>query len=373
MNFQLPDIQYFKKRKQEIKLFDTPNMTNAELNGQEDRTLYDFYEQYTHYEYILRDTFQIKINNLREKYDNFFSSSQKEDNYQKIIDLASQEEIKIKNTYQDHINAYRQGLLNGTNNEENNNLPFFKKTKPTHTELIFCFDASFGMYHPSLFIAVNKFLNILNSIKLDGVKIAIITYGGYTNTISEFTSNLTKLLLNASLILPASGLNIIFDNFKFTSVSDNNLSKALEKSHMMFMNSSNANKAINRHLVILSDGNLSGVVGSDNEYYGICKKSRYSDELENSVLAKEKLEKKNIQISSISLHNDNANIIKEISKIIFWEGNVKKINLDESSDKDINHQNSIIDLGKWEVLHRTMPKLNLYFTSQNIYTKEKHV
>jgi hypothetical protein len=146
----------------------------------------------------------------------------------------------------------------------------------------------------------------------------------------------------------------------------------------MFVKSKNAVKNIERHIVILSDGNLSGIMGSELESYNIDKKSSEEENLKKIFAIKKTLLKNKISISSISLKGDNSNIIKELSEIIFWEGNIRKINeerLHESRENILDSvlKGAIVDSQKNEAKLRDTMKLNLKYIQQEQYEGKYNV
>jgi len=373
MNFNLIDIQGLLNKKKEVSSLGKPTLEKAFYNGQADQNVLGMYPSYTHYERILRNSFQIKVNNNYKKQQQKFNLSQRKSEKVKALDEAAKSERDIYKEYIEHVKEYKKGL--SRQSDEYNSNPTQKKKRKVKTEIIFCFDASFGMYHLSLFQAVNKFIDLLNAVDLEQIDVAIIAYGSGVTTVSKFTHSKSKLLFSTSMILPVGGVTVLFENFKLATVSDNDLYLALFKADKMFHDSKNAVNDIKRHVVVLSDGNLSGIVGSDLEMYDIDKNELSSENLEKILEVKKSLVAKNITLSSIALKGDNSNIIRELSEIIFWEDNVKKINANVGLDieKTETKSQKLIDLQEYENRLRDTMKLNLKYIQQEQYKGDMNV
>jgi len=275
--------------------------------------------------------------------------------------------MKIHTDYLAHIKEYKRGLSKSKNEDYSFKGDQERKVK---TEIVFCFDASFGMYHLSMFKAVNKFIELLNSIDLTQTDVSIISYGAGLNTVSDFTSSKIKLLLSTSLILPVGGVTVVFENYKFASVSQNDLHLALKKANNLFYRSVHAVQDINRHVVVLSDGNLSGIVGSELEGYELNKENRKNFNLTLVVEERDTLLSNGIKVSSISLAGDNKNIIKELSETIFWENSVSNVNTSIKEDVETKTQKqALITPKRYAQNLDDMMKLNLKYTQQESYIK----
>ena len=361
MNFNLIDVQGFLKKKREVKLLGKPTLEKAYLNGLEDQLIFTKYPSYTHYERLLRNTFQLQVNKNYEK-------------HQKNLDIkkAIADEKTIYKNYVAHVEEYKRGLSrkNDRFSVEYTN----KKERKVKTEIVFCFDASFGMYHIPLFQAVNKFIDLLGSIDLKEVDVAIVAYGSGVNTVSEFSDSKAKLLFSTAMILPVGGVTIIVEKLKFAAVSDNDLFLGLTKANNLFYDSKNAVNDIKRHIVVLSDGNLSGVIGGDLESYEFDRNALENQNLEKVLEVKKTIVKNRITLSSISLQGDNSNIIKELSEIIFWEENVKKINANVGLSKVSSEKpQKLIDMQEHENRLRDTMKLNLKYIQQEQYKGDVNV
>ena len=362
MNFNLIDIQGFLKKKKTINSLGKPTLAKAYQNGLEDQVIFTQYQSYTHYERMLRNTFQLQVNKNYEKHQKNLK-----------LDKAVQEEQIIYKNYLEYVNEYKRGL---SRKKDTHSVEFTKKKeRRVKTEVIFCFDASFGMYHISLFQAVNKFIDLLSSIDLEKIDVAIVAYGSGVTTVSQFSDSKAKLLFSTSMILPVGGVTVVLEGLKFATVSDNDLFLALHKANKLFIDSKNAVNDIKRHVVVLSDGNLSGVVGSELESYGIDKLTRKDKNIEKVLEVKKTLVKNNIILSSISLQGDNSNIITELSEIIFWEDNVKKINANVgfSSGQKASKSHKLIDMQEYENRLRDTMKLNLKYIQREQYKGDMHV
>ena len=373
MNFHLFDLESFLSKKKEIDSLGKPTLQKAYINGLKDQASFHRYASFTHYERLLRNSFQLQINNNRLKHQAQITQETNKNAKTQKIKNAAQDEKKIYGEYLKYVHEYKRGL---SRSDETSSLEYTKqhKRREVKTELLFCFDASFGMYHISLFQAINKFIDLLNSVALKHTDVAIVAYGAGVNTVSEFSSSKAKLLLKTAMMLPASGVNIIYDNFKLSAVSENDLELALQKAQKLFFTSSNASKKLNRHVVIVSNGNLSGVVGADSTAYDIKKEQRQSDNLELVLEEKEKLKERAISVSSISLR-DGTNVIEELSKIIFWEESVVKINVNhvEPQEDDAQANKSLVDMNSYEQKMQGVMRLNLYYTQQEKLQKGQNV
>jgi len=373
MNFQLFDLESFLSKKKELNSLGKPTLEKAYVNGLKDQTLLHSYRSYTHYERILRNNFQLQVNNNRLNHEPILLKETNRVKKEIKIKNAADDEFKIYKEYISYVEEYKRGL---SREDATDSFTYedLKKKREVKTELVFCFDASFGMYHISLFQAINKFIDLLSSIELEQTDVAIISYGYGTNMVSQFSSNKAKLLLKTAMMLPASGVNIIYDNFKLSAISDNDLDSALRKTQSLFFNSVNASKSINRHVVILSDGNLSGVVGSDSTSYDIDKEYRNKENLDLVLLEKKRLSDKAIKVSSISLR-DGTNIIGELSKIIFWEESVIKINIGKNTQIEGEEKENMsqIDMNSYEKKLQGIMKLNLYYIQQEQLKKGQNV
>jgi Mg-chelatase subunit ChlD len=365
MNFKLIDIQGYLNKKREIKLLAKPTLEKAFHNGEKDKNIFMDSANFTYYERILRNTFQLQVNNNYEKYQKSFTHNQNKQDKIKILQKATQSEKEIYENYLEHVKQYKRGL--SRKSDTYNGVKANKKTRKVKTEIVFCFDASFGMYHISLFQAVGKFIDLLNFIDSTEVDVAIVAYGSGVHTVSTLSSSKVKLLLSTSMILPVGGVTVLFDNYKLATVSDNDLFLALHKANNLFYNSKNAVREINRHIVVLSDGNISGIVGADLESYEIDKSTIENENLQKILEVKKTLDSNKIILSSIALKGDNSNIIKEFSEKIFWEDNVKRINANVGMSIGQTQSEKLIDIKEYETRLRDIMKLNLKYIQQKQY------
>ncbi len=373
MNFVLFDLEGFLEKKKEINTLGKPDLKKAYANGLKDQVHLQKYKGYTHYEKLLRNYFQLKVNSNRLEFEDGILKQTNEQSKFEVIKRASDKEIEIYEEYLSYVQEYKRGL----SRDEPTTLASYgkiSKAREVKTELIFCFDASFGMYHLSFFQTISKFIDLLNAVELEQTDVAIISYGYGTTMVSKFSASKAKLLFKTALMLPASGISLIYDNYKLSLVSDNDLDFALNKARALFFSSLNAAKKINRQVVVLSDGNLSGVVGPDSKVYDIDKKLRKDEALKRVISQKNALLESGVKISSISL-KDGSNVIEELSKILFWEESVVKLNLGNNAlEKEEKIKNkSLVDLEAHKEKLLGVMKLNLYYTQQEKLRKDTNV